>query len=216
MEELKKLLGDELFNQVTAKLAGKELLMHDKGQKFIVDDGALIPKHRLDEVIVQRDGFKSQVEQAEKDLKALKSAAKGNEELTAKIEELQEANKAAKAEAESAIRKTQTSFAVKRMLFDGGVINPDYQNLLEKEVSDAELNQDGTVKNKDKYLTDIKAKYAPMFGQTKISGQEHQDGETPGATSKLETELAEAEKTGNTLRVISLKRQIAEETKTKP
>ena len=41
MEEIKQLLGDELFNSVTEKLGDKKLL---------IDDGKMIPKSRFDEV----------------------------------------------------------------------------------------------------------------------------------------------------------------------
>ena len=178
MEELKKLLGD-LYEQVVAKLNGKELYLHDKGAKIIVDDGSLIPKHRLDEVIQQRDVFKAQAEKTEGDLKTLKTAAKGNDELTTKIAELQEANKLAKAEADKAVDHLKKSLVVKELLMNAGFEKPEYRDLLASQVDlDAvELYANGRdIKDFGKTIEKFKVDFAPMLGRQVIAGQKHNDG----------------------------------------
>jgi hypothetical protein len=203
MEAIKTLLGDELFAQVEGKLAGK---------KLIFDDGTLIPKHRLDEVIGQRDTFKVLSEQSEKDLKSLKTAARGNEELTAKIESLQEANKAAKSEADANALKLQKSFAVKEALMNAGVKDSEARDLLTIKLGEVELNADGTVKRFTELLKPIRdnATLAALFGETKHAGQQHSDGDNPAPLSQLEQNLTEAQKSGNTARIVSAKRELFE------
>jgi uncharacterized phage infection (PIP) family protein YhgE len=115
-EELKKLLGDDLAAEVAEKLGEKELFMHDKTQKVMVDDGSLIPRYRLDEVTEKHKALETQVAQYDKDMKALKKAAEGNTDLTAKIEELQTAMKNQKADADASAQKLAKSFAVKEAL----------------------------------------------------------------------------------------------------
>lgn len=53
MEELKKLLGEELYNQLVAKLGDKKI--------DIVNDGRWIPKEKFDQVNGQVKDFKQQV-----------------------------------------------------------------------------------------------------------------------------------------------------------
>lgn len=96
MEELKLLLGDELYNQVTAKLGDK---------KVILDDGNFIPKTRFDEVNNEKNDYKKQIGERDKQLEALKTKATGNETLTAEIERLKGENEKTKTDYEAKIQQ---------------------------------------------------------------------------------------------------------------
>ena len=215
MEDVKKLLGDDLFTQVAAKLGTKELFLHEKGQKVLIDDGQLIPKYRLDEVIQQRKELQALVDQGEKDLKELKAAAEKYPALKQQIETLQETTKAAKAEAEKRETDVRKSFALKESLMNAGVSDPEARDLLalKFDVTKVELDDKGHVKGFDEMLKPIKENktLAAMFGERRFVGPEHGQGESPTPLNELESRLVEAQKSGKLQDVVALKMQIAEE-----
>lgn len=214
MEDLKKLVGDVLYGQLVEKLGDKQIFLFDKGQTVIIDDGKMIPKHRLDEVIEQKKNLQALVDQSEKDLKSLKKAAEGNTELTGQIESLQKAAKDAKIAADQAELQIKRSFAVKEALMNAGVVDPEARDLLSLkfDASKIELDDKGKVKGFDEMVKPIKENktFSGMFGETKIAGQQHGQGGSPTPGYELSTQLEAAIKDGRTLEVIALKRQIAE------
>lgn len=67
-----------------------------KGIKLIFDnakESGFIPKNRFTEVVEQKNAFKTQSEELNKQIEEFKNASKGNEDFTKKIEELQKINK---------------------------------------------------------------------------------------------------------------------------
>jgi len=214
MEAIKALLGEVLFAQVTEKLQGKELFLHDKGQKVLIDDGNLIPKHRLDEVLESKKALQAQITQNDSDLKALKKAAEGNTDLTAQIDSLQKASKDARVAAEQNEITLKKSFALKESLMNAGVSDADARDLLalKFDPTKVELDDKGKIKGFDEMLKPIKENkaFSAMFGTQKIAGQEHGHGGLPDANGELSTRLEAAQKTGNLVEVVSLKRQIWE------
>jgi hypothetical protein len=205
MDKLKELLGD-LYEQVIAKLGTT---------KILIDDGTLIPKYRLDEVLGEKKAALEQVKKSEEDLKVLKEKASGNDSLTAQITELQRANKAAKEEFELNQLKSKKSTAVLVALMDAGVGDPAARDLLSKgiDINKVELDEAGKPKGFETVLKPIKENkaFAGMFGTSRIIGQEHIAGESPNPISALETKLAEAQKSGKLIEVVSLRQRIAEE-----
>ncbi len=213
MEELKKLLGDELFNQMTAKIGDKELFLFNKGQKVLIDDGTFIPKYRLDEVIESKRSLQTQIEQSDKDLKELKKAATGNDDLVKEITKLQDSSKELKAQAEKNELKIKKEFAVKESLLNSGVSDTEARNLLALKFNADTIELDGDkVKGWDDLIKPIKENkaFSNLFGEIKMGGNAHGDGGNPTPISELEGKLIEAQKSGNTLEIISLKRQMTE------
>ena len=100
MEWLKKLLGDDLYKQVTEKLGDTKVMQ---------DDGKMVPKSRLDEVITQRDTYKGQIDETSKKITDLEKAAAGNTELLGQIDTL----KADKEAAETKVSKIALESAIK-------------------------------------------------------------------------------------------------------
>lgn len=149
MKELKALLGEELYNQVIEKLGDT---------KLVVDDGSLIPKYRLDEVIQQRKALQDQVAKYEKDLTDLKKLASGNEELTKQISALQEQNKALTEKNNAELVKIQKSFALKEALLSAGVTDQDSRELLINrfDLEKLELDDSGKLKNADELIKPFK------------------------------------------------------------
>lgn len=81
MDELKKLLGEELFKQVEEKLGDKKI--------DIVSDGQWIPKQKFDDVNKEKNGYKEQIETLNTELGKLKKAADDNKDIQEKIEKLE-------------------------------------------------------------------------------------------------------------------------------
>lgn len=82
--DLKELLGEELFGQVATVLVNKpdvSVLIDSKKEPVF------IPKSRFDEVNTQRKQYKDQADQLVSDLEGMKETAKGNEKLTADLEQ---------------------------------------------------------------------------------------------------------------------------------
>ena len=107
MDKLKELLGEELFNQVKEKLGDT---------KIMVDDGNFIPKHRFDEVNDERQNLKDMLKERDDQLKEIKKQAKDSDELTTKINDLQEQNKKTVEEYEEKLNSQRFNFAVEREL----------------------------------------------------------------------------------------------------
>lgn len=186
MNELKALLGEEAFAALVAKLGTKEITVHEKGVKLIVDDGSLIPKHRLDEVIAARDTFKEQAERAENNLKEIKKAAEGDAKLIKQIDELQVAAKEARIEAQKQAEALRKTFALKEGLLNAGVLDAEARELLSLrfDVSKIELDEAGKVKGLDELIKPLKTNkaIAGMFGEVKMQGQEHGTGSPTDAS----------------------------------
>lgn len=208
--ELKEILGEELFNQVSAKIGDK---------KLIIDDGGLIPAFRFNEVNNEKKSLKEQISKYDADIKALKDAAAGNESLTIQIATLQKENKAAKEQYEAGLVRSQKSLAVLEGLLNAGVTDPAARDLLAKtfDVDAVVLEADGKPKGWNEMIKPLKENksFSAMFGEVKITGQTHATGNNPTPSNKLEQLLAEAQKRGNLAEVIAVKRQIFEASQTK-
>jgi hypothetical protein len=183
MDELKKLLGDELFVQVEAKLGGKLLFLHAKDQKVLVDDGKMIPKHRLDEVIEEKKAAEKNLTNAMKQVEDLKAAAVDVPGLTKKIEQLQTSVSAAQEETKKTSEALRRKFALKESLMNAGVADPEARELLALKLDSDKVvvTEDGKVQGFDDLVKPYKENkaFATMFGKVVHGGQIHGDGETP-------------------------------------
>lgn len=99
LKELKTKLGDDLVGQIDAKIGDYSI---DIGKE------KLIPKAVFD---TDKQALKNQLAERDSQLKELKEKAKGNEELTAKIAELETANKNSKAAYEKSLTETKQAYA---------------------------------------------------------------------------------------------------------
>lgn len=167
---LEELLGPELYSQVKERLGETEIVVADP-------DNPQIPKHRLDEVIAERNRYKDLAAEHEKkisDLKAeherhlndLKAGLKDNDTFKAQIAELQAKYKEASEEYTRHLRDQQFSFAIERAvaaadarnvraviaLLDKSKISLDGDNLLG---FDAQIT---ALKESDPYLFGVELK----------------------------------------------------------
>jgi len=82
-DAVKAIVGDELYNQVVAKLGDKKI--------DILSDN-YIPKARFDEINGAKNTLKTQVDELVNQIAALKKSNSGNEELQKTLEDLQKKN----------------------------------------------------------------------------------------------------------------------------
>ncbi len=160
MDELKVLLGDELFKQLSEKLGDK---------KLVFDDGKMIPKYRFDEVNISLKEVKESKENLEKEISKIKRDFKDTEGLTQKIESLQEDLKNQKIQSELKEKQTLKKIALKDALNASGAKHPE---LLEGkfELDKIELDTYGKIIDFDKQLEPIKEGYKDLFGETVHKG----------------------------------------------
>lgn len=136
--DLKELLGEELYNQVVAK-AG------DKHKIAVVSDGNWIPKEKFDEVNTAKKQAEADLKERDKQLEQLQESAKGNEELQAKIQALQEENKNAAKQYEAKLKDLQVTTALKLSLA-GEVHDTDLViGLIDREK--LKVKEDGTIES---------------------------------------------------------------------
>ncbi len=138
-------------------------------------------QEQIDEITKDRDGYKTQIEDRDKQLEELKKSAESTEELTAKVTELQEANKAAAKEHEAQIKELRVNAAVDKALTEAGAKNSKAVRAL-LDLTKAELDQDGTVKGLGDQLKTLQKAEDSAFlfnakPQVKIKGAQ------PGASS---------------------------------
>lgn len=166
MDKLLELLGEEKFTSLKALLGDV---------KVVVDDGLMIPKHRMDEITERNRQLTQQVEGYDKQLKDLKKSADGNEDLTKQIETLQKQNKEQKEGFEKELVKVKKTSALKDLLKDAK--HPDL--LLSKfELDKIELDGE-EIKDAANVLKPVQEKYPDMFGVAKLGGDPPKDGKTP-------------------------------------
>ncbi|MED1122801.1 phage scaffolding protein [Bacillus atrophaeus] len=160
---LKDLLGEELFSQVSEKLGDKKI--------DIVNDGQWFPKERFDAVNNEKKDLKAQLDERDQQLSTLQKQAKGNEELQAAIESLQEENQKTAAEYQQKLDQQTFDFAIESALRDAksknikavkANLNLDGLKLADGKVLGLE-EQLTALKESDSYLFEEEQKSAPSL-----------------------------------------------------
>ena len=152
--DFKELFGEELATQI-------EQVATEKGLNFIVDNKEkpnYIPKDRFNEVIGSKNELKTQVSELTSQLDNLKKSAKGNEELTKAIEELQNKN----TEWESKYQKSILENAIKMKAIQEKArdIN-DLGKFL--DYNELKLDEEGNVIGLDEQLNSLKENKSYLF-----------------------------------------------------
>ena len=169
MEELKKLLGEELYKQVMEALGDKEL---------IVNDGNYIPKSRFDEVNNDRNSLKEQIKERDKQLEDLKKQAKDSEELQNQIKDLQTQNDETQKQYEQRIKEQKFDHALEQALMKEQAKNVRAAKaLLDKEK--ISLDDNGNVIGLDEQLKAVKESDPYLFGPTLKGSEPNKNQEPP-------------------------------------
>lgn len=174
--DLKELLGEELYNQVTAKLGDHKVA--------VVSDGNWIPKEKFNGINEEKKQYKTQVDDLNKQLGDLQEKLKGDEEALKTINNLQ--TQIADKEAEMAsIRKNNA------MQIDIIRMNPkDVNDILPHLQSDLiTLGEDGKIQGLAEQLEKLKEAKGYLFNdETPVgTGGSIGGGEKPKASDKVDS-----------------------------
>ena len=153
MEWLKKLLQKHgVSEEVVNKIIEEE------------KDNQYIPKSRFDEVNEAKKQLENDLKDRDKQLKDLGDKAKGNEELSKQITDLQEANKKTAGDYEAKIRNLTLDSAINNLLKDNKVKHPDL--LISKfDREKLKIKEDGSIDGLEEQLTSLKEGYKDLFEQ---------------------------------------------------
>ena len=132
-------------------------------------DGAYVPKSRFNEVNEEKKTLQSTIAERDKQLVELKKSAGDNEELKNQIKSLQDANKAARQEADEKMKDLRLSTAIQIAVAadaqDVGIVS----GLFDK--SKLILSDDGKVTGLDEQLTALKQDKPFLFKNSKPKGK---------------------------------------------
>jgi hypothetical protein len=209
-QNLEDLMSKEIFGEeLWAKL---EPIVKEKGLNLILDNKEKpdhIPKSRFDEVIGSKNELKTQVTELSSQLETLKKSAKGNEELTKQIEDLQRKN----GDWEGKYKETLLTGAIKVEALKVKAKDPaDVIAFLDK--AKLEIAEDGTIKGLDEQLKKLQESKPYLFGES-ATPPAGGGANPPGSGNKteiqqVEEQLAEAQKKGNFSKVVSLRDKLFE------
>ena len=198
---LKELLGDLYTDEIKKKVGDVKLIK--------LDEGKYIPVDKFNAKIEEVKQQKEQLDDYKKQLKDLEKKAKGNEEFEKTIKELRADNEKKDADYQETIKAQTKDFAIQSAIKEAQGKNiKAIKALLD---ADKITVDDKGITGLSDQLKTIKESDAYLFGEDKVVGgedQTHKDKSSPKPET-LEAELKEAEKDGDTLAVISLKRKIA-------
>lgn len=198
--DYKEIFGEELAGQI-------EGIIKEKGLNLIVDDKEkpnFIPKDRFNEVIGSKNELKAQVGELSNELESLKKTAKGNDDLTKAIEELQSKNN----EWESKYNRNLIENAVKMQALQHKALDPDdlakfldYDNLV--------LEESGNVKGLMEQISALKESKSYLFEADKPATNNNATNPTNVVVQKgIEEQYQDALKSGNQPLAIALKNRM--------
>jgi hypothetical protein len=114
--DLKELLGEELYQQVTEKAGSHKLA--------VVNDGQWFPKEKFDSINNDNKELKNQLKDRDNQLKDLSTKAAGNDDLQQQIKDLQQKNKDTADEYQAKIDAQSFDYALSDALRDAKARNP--------------------------------------------------------------------------------------------
>lgn len=172
LEKLKEVIGEDLFKTIAEKLQGKDYFFGE-GKEYI-------PKARFDEINDANKELKNQIASRDSQLVELQKSAKGNEDLTKQIADLQTANQKAKEEYDAKILQLQKDYTLESLLSKSGAKNANaLRGML--DLSKCEF-KDGSFKGLDEQIAQIKKDNDWLFNNQVPSsiGSDHHGAKSGG------------------------------------
>ena len=200
---LKDLLGDLFTDEIKEKVGDVKLIK--------LDEGKYIPLEKFNAKLEEVKQQKEQLDNYKKQLKELEKKAKGNDDFEKTIKELRADNDKKDLDYQATIAAKDKNFAIQSTIKEEQGKNVKAITAL-LDLDKITVDDKGITGLSDQLKT-LKESDAYLFGEDKIEGpgKHTPEGEKGTPTPKdLDTQLKEAEKTGDTLAVISLKRKISE------
>ena len=184
MDELKKILGDEKYAQLTEILGDT---------KVIVDNGEYVPKQDyipravFNEKLKEKDTAHAEaLAERDKQLAELSKKAQGNEDMTAEIEKLKSLNEQTAQETAAKLEAQEIDHMVELALRDAMCIDSElFSSKIDRSKIKGVADPDMRKKIVSEQVTALKEneKFKPFFGEIKTSSPEHRSGDTPSPDS---------------------------------
>lgn len=175
----------ENFTALSAKLGelGYDVLINNK------KSAEFVPASRLNDVVSQRDGFKTQLETSNQQLEVLKKAAGDNEQLKGEYQKMIDQNNGLLEELKTASIKLQIAIAAK------DAINP--QDLfMFINMGNIKINSKGEVLGADSEIARLKQEKPYLFnaadGKKKKGGTDPEDDKTKLVTGNMNSMIRRA------------------------
>lgn len=174
MEFLKKVLGDDLFNQVSEKINahnGNEANKEAQIKLANLAAGEYVGKGKYEALNDILKGKEGELTEANGLIAELKKSTKGNEELQGKIS----AYESQVAELQQQLAETKVKSAIKVALLSEKAVDVDYltfklnEKLKEKGES-LELDENDSIKGWDDKLSGLKVQFPSMFESSAANG----------------------------------------------
>lgn len=207
-EILSELLGDLYTPEIEKKVGDAKLIL--------LDEGKYIPIEKFNAKLEEIKQQKEIIDDNKKQLKDLEKKAKGNEELEKSIKDLRADNEKKDVDYQATITAQKKDFAVQSVIKDAQGKNVKAIKAL-LDMNKITVDDSGITGISDQLKT-LKESDAYLFGEDKIVGAgKHVAGDEANnpKPNNLETQIKEAQEKGNTLAVVSLKRQAYEAAKNK-
>lgn len=155
--DLKELLGEELYKQVTEKLGDKKIA--------IVSDGNWIPKEKFDNVNNEKKQYKQQVDNLNKELGKLQKQLEDNQAANETIEKLKQQIKDKETEMEKIRKQNAIKFEV--LKYNPNDVADILPHLKDESIV---LNDDGTITGLKEQLDALKESKPYLFKQVEPTG----------------------------------------------
>lgn len=143
-------------------------------------------KQELESVTTDRDNLKQQIADRDTQLSDLKKEVKDNEELTARITELETANEQTETEYREKLEEQQRDFAIETALRDAKAINPKRAKKALSDEFESVIFKDGKLIGLDEVMTTIKESEAYLFEVEKEPENITPKGAQPGTQRKVD------------------------------
>ena len=162
MNNLKEILGEELFNEVAEKLGNNKI--------DIVNNGNWIPKDKFNSVNDDLKEIKKQLSDRDLQLQELGEKAKGNEELLKEIEALKESNKKIADDYQLKLAEKEFNYALETALAKTKARNiKALKSLL--DLDKVSMKEDGALEGLDEQIKAIKESDNYLFEVEQVTGR---------------------------------------------
>jgi len=182
MDNIKKLLGDELFTQVSEKLNGETLELIPKGEKVflhkenenvvITNNGEWIPKAKFNELNEQLKSEKLITANGIKELETLKKSVGNNVELQGTIDKMKLDAEESKAKNDLRFDNTNKTFLLQEALEASGAVRSNAKLLLREIALDKVEIEDGKIKDVETLLKPVMETHKTLFGEVILKGED--------------------------------------------
>ena len=183
MDDIKKLLGDELFTSVKVKLNGDILTLVPKGQKVFLhkenetpvinNNGEWIPKAKFNDLNEALKAEKLLTANSIKELETLKKSAGDNVELQTTIDKMKVEAEKSKTDNDLRFENLTKSGLVVENLVDLGASRSN-AGLLATEISldKVTLGDDGKISNAEELFKSVLVDHKSLFGKPILKGKD--------------------------------------------